>query len=220
MKIAIMQPYFIPYAGYFRLFCAADLFVVYDCVQFPRRSFVHRNKLYTDANMLDWLTLPLQKQAMNTLIQNMLFREEGKLEWKNDLNRFPAFKILEKKYASLFSMIANLDINPAHYIVRSLQEICRILDVPCNVTYSAELAISKEMKGQDRILEIVKHYRATEYINSPGGRELYNESDFERHGVKLTFLPEFKGDYHSIIHYLTDHHPEQIREMLFSQCGS
>ena len=43
--MAIMQPYFIPYAGYFRLFAASDLFVIYDCVQFPRRGWVHRNKL-------------------------------------------------------------------------------------------------------------------------------------------------------------------------------
>ena len=43
--VAIMQPYFIPYAGYFRLFTGADLFVVCDDVQFPRRGWLHRNKL-------------------------------------------------------------------------------------------------------------------------------------------------------------------------------
>ncbi|MEL6186537.1 MAG: WbqC family protein, partial [Myxococcota bacterium] len=31
MRVAIMQPYFMPYLGYFRLFAATDLFVVYDC---------------------------------------------------------------------------------------------------------------------------------------------------------------------------------------------
>ena len=41
-----MQPYFVPYAGYFRLFAASDLFVIYDCVQFPRRGWVHRNKMF------------------------------------------------------------------------------------------------------------------------------------------------------------------------------
>jgi hypothetical protein len=39
VSVAIMQPYFIPYAGYFRLFAATDLFVIYDCVQFPRRGW-------------------------------------------------------------------------------------------------------------------------------------------------------------------------------------
>ena len=40
--VALMQPYFFPYAGYFRLFAAVDTFIIYDCVQFPRRGRVHR----------------------------------------------------------------------------------------------------------------------------------------------------------------------------------
>ena len=55
-----MQPYFVPYAGYFRLFAAADVFVAYDCVQFPRRGWVHRNRLPTATGMSDWLTLPVR----------------------------------------------------------------------------------------------------------------------------------------------------------------
>jgi hypothetical protein len=42
MRIAIMQPYYYPYAGYFRLFAATDLFVIYDCVQWNRQGRVHR----------------------------------------------------------------------------------------------------------------------------------------------------------------------------------
>ena len=44
MRIAIMQPYFLPYAGYFRLFSHTDLFIIYDCVQFIRRGWIHRNR--------------------------------------------------------------------------------------------------------------------------------------------------------------------------------
>ena len=38
MKLGIMQPYFFPYAGYFRLFAHVDEFVIFDCVQFRRRG--------------------------------------------------------------------------------------------------------------------------------------------------------------------------------------
>jgi hypothetical protein len=44
-RIAVMQPYFFPYAGYFRLLQAADHFVLLDCVQFPRRGRVHRTQV-------------------------------------------------------------------------------------------------------------------------------------------------------------------------------
>jgi hypothetical protein len=42
--VAVMQPYFLPYPGYFRLFAAADQVALFDCVQFPRRGWVHRSR--------------------------------------------------------------------------------------------------------------------------------------------------------------------------------
>src|ERR1700750_1484658 len=71
--VAIMQPYFFPYAGYFRLFAASDLFVVYDCVQFPRRGWVHRNRLIDASGRLQWLTLPLEKAPQEVLIRDLRF---------------------------------------------------------------------------------------------------------------------------------------------------
>jgi hypothetical protein len=44
--VSIMQPYFLPFAEYFRLFAASDVFVLLDDVQFPRRGWVHRNRLH------------------------------------------------------------------------------------------------------------------------------------------------------------------------------
>src|SRR5437588_4364462 len=71
--VAIMQPYFIPYAGYFRLFAASDLFVIYDCVQFPRRGWVHRNRLVDRLGVERWLTLPLQKAPQDVPIRDLRF---------------------------------------------------------------------------------------------------------------------------------------------------
>src|SRR3954469_21286194 len=73
LTIAVMQPYFIPYAGYFRLFAASDLFVIYDCVQFPRRGWVHRNKLIDGSGAERWLTLPLGKASQSALIMDLQF---------------------------------------------------------------------------------------------------------------------------------------------------
>src|SRR6185369_7749599 len=73
LTVAIMQPYFIPYAGYFRLFAASDLFVLYDCVQFPRRGWVHRNKLIDAAGVERWVTLPLMKAPQSVLIRDLRF---------------------------------------------------------------------------------------------------------------------------------------------------
>src|SRR5215212_9434208 len=77
LTVAIMQPYFVPYAGYFRLFAASDLFVIYDCVQFPRRGWVHRNLLVDASGEARWLTLPIEKAAQNVLIRDLSFAPTG-----------------------------------------------------------------------------------------------------------------------------------------------
>jgi len=215
MKIAIMQPYFAPYVGYFRLFCAVDLFVIYDCVQFPRRSWVHRNKLYNDVHQLDWLTLPLQKQSMDVFIKDLKFQENTNAEWEIRLNRFSNLAILKNKYPKLMTTLLQLEkYSPLEYIVNCLQAICDILDINFNITYSSKLNLPKEIKGQDRILSIAKYFQATDYINSPGGRALYDENEFLNQGIKLHFLPDYQGDHHSILQCLIDHDANELKNRL------
>lgn len=217
MKIAIMQPYFLPYAGYFRLFCSTDLFVVYDCVQFPRRSWVHRNRIFNNAKELDWVTLPIQKQSQNVLIKDLKFRDTAIFEWETHLLRFSGLEVIKKKYPGLFAAILNINIKPIEYIVNCLCEICYILDIHFNITYSSYLEVPTDVKGQDRIFAIAKHYHATDYINAPGGHALYQESDFLNNGLRLHFLPEYKGEFHSIIQCLMDQKPAELKKMLMLQ---
>src|SRR5882762_7582136 len=87
--VAVMQPYFIPYAGYFRLFAAADLFVVYDCVQFPRRGWVHRNRLPDADGELRWLTLPLATAPREVTIRDLTFRAGASEALSAQFTRFP-----------------------------------------------------------------------------------------------------------------------------------
>lgn len=213
-----MQPYFIPYAGYFRLFHAADLFVIYDCVQFPRRGWVHRNQLYKDNMILDWLTLPLQKQEMNVRIKDLAFRHQANSEWQINLNRFHALNLLKEKHPRLFTILCDLKQNPLDYITNCLREICNLLNISFNIVLSSSLHTPQHLKGQDRILAIAEHFHAAEYVNSPGGRSLYSESEFLKKGIRLFFLPEFKGEYYSIVQSLITHDIDEVREKLVSQC--
>src|SRR6476619_4367948 len=87
--MAIMQPYFIPYAGYFRLFATSDVFVIYDCVQFPRRGWVHRNRLLDASDKEAWLTLHLEKAPLNVLISELRFAPDAGERLDHDLRRFP-----------------------------------------------------------------------------------------------------------------------------------
>ena len=45
MKLGIMQPYFLPYVGYFQLIAAVDKFVIYDNIKYTKKGWINRNRM-------------------------------------------------------------------------------------------------------------------------------------------------------------------------------
>src|SRR5258705_11030314 len=45
MRLAVMQPYFFPYIGYFQLIAAVDLFIVYDNIKYTKKGWINRNRM-------------------------------------------------------------------------------------------------------------------------------------------------------------------------------
>ena len=71
MKVAIMQPTYLPWSGYFGLMQAVDVFVLLDSVQFTRRSWQQRNQIKT-ARGGQWLSVPvLSKGKRDQLIREV-----------------------------------------------------------------------------------------------------------------------------------------------------
>jgi hypothetical protein len=197
--VAVMQPYFIPYTGYFRLFAASDLFVIYDCVQFPRRGWVHRNKLIDPSGVPRWLTLPLAKAPQSILIKDLAFPSDAFELLNQRLQPFTALRKVPADAESIIEALGRVDGTPLHYLERVLERTVGYLGLRWNVVRSSSLGIPQDVRGQDRILEIVRRVGARRYVNSPGGRELYNKDAFARAGVELSFLPEYQGPTYSIL---------------------
>lgn len=65
MKLSIMQPYFLPYSGYFQLIAASDLFVVYDNIKYTKKGWINRNRFLRDGKAVPF-SLPL-KHAPDSL---------------------------------------------------------------------------------------------------------------------------------------------------------
>jgi hypothetical protein len=79
---------------------------------------------------------------------------------------------------------------------------------------SSSLAIPYDLRGQDRILEILRLLGGTRYINAPGGRALYDAGEFERLGIELKFLPPFAGRTNSILYEFFFHPIHALRAEL------
>ena len=59
MKIAIHQPHYLPWLGYFAKWASADLFVFLDTVQYEKNGWQNRNRIKTPDGPR-WLTVPVK----------------------------------------------------------------------------------------------------------------------------------------------------------------
>src|SRR5512140_19777 len=83
-SIAIMQPYFLPYIGYFQLMAAVDKFVVFDDVNYINRGWINRNRLLLNGGAHTF-TVPLRGASQNKLICDIELAEDD--GWRDKLLR-------------------------------------------------------------------------------------------------------------------------------------
>ena len=209
-----MQPYFIPYMGYFRLFTHADIFIILDDVQFPRRGWVHRNRLKNNNNGISWLTLPLKKASQSTIINKIEFSDGAYDQFKKQLPRFKLFHNTAHDEHPFIRLLYRFDISFIEYLILQLNEICVQLRLPFNTIRSSEISIDKTLTGSERIISLVKELNGTTYINASGGAGLYDMETFQKNGIKLMFLPEWNDCYLSILQYLLTEDLDEIRKKI------
>ncbi len=215
--VAVMQPYFYPYMGYYRLMACADIFVIFDCVQFPRRGRVHRTEIPGTKVQPEWLTLPLKRADRHTLIKTIQLSSQ-------------ADKLLQERLAG-YGWYHSANGPLAEWVRRNLQEpgesllplltrqlafVRDQLGFTCKIIHSSQLELEAELRGQDRVLEIVRRLGASTYINSPGGKHLYNNEMFEKSGVALQFLSTYSGQHRHGMKALVSEAPERLREDVLS----
>ena len=207
-----MQPYFIPYAGYFRLFAVADLFVALDSVQFPREGWVHRNRLTGRDGESRWLTLPIQKAPLDTHIRDIRLTSDMRERLAPQMRRFPALLEPNPDAVQLAAAITLPRDSLVDYTIELIEIAARALDLVRPIVRSSSLPLPPELTGQERVIAIAQHLGATTYVNAPGGRDLYDRDAFLAAGLELRFLPRYEGAMASILQRLHDNGASKLRQ--------
>ena len=143
MKIAVMQPYFFPYYGYFNLLNKVDHCVFLDNVQFNRRGWIHRNRLYNSNNELKWLTLPLIKKIRaGTLISDLEFSPQGIVGFQKQKNKFP--RLNNKNFnGELINLIFNLNKNVLNYLTDTILYTSKLLEIRFSWNLASQISYTK-----------------------------------------------------------------------------
>jgi hypothetical protein len=189
-KIAIMQPYFLPYLGYFQLIKAVDEFVIYDNIQFTKRGWIHRNRILQNGQPV-YISLPLKKDSdylnvnQRTLADNYE-QQKSKILAKLKGNYAKA-RNFEKIYNLILDILNYRSSNLFDFILNSIKVICDYLQITTPLIKSSNIEIDHNLISTDKVLEICKRLDADIYINPVGGKQLYDKADFKDKNIELIF---------------------------------
>lgn len=199
MKIAIMQPYFFPYIGYFQLINAVNKFVIYDDVNYIKSGWINRNKILINGKP-SLFTLPLSKISSFKLINELKIDRNNYELWKTKF-----LKKISQAYANAlylnptFKLINNmLNIKDDHISTintKSIITISNYLGINTYFVPSSTVYKNSYLKGYDRIIDICKKEKASQYVNPIGGKNLYQKENFAQNNIKLNFLNSKKIVY-------------------------
>ena len=189
MRLAIMQPYFLPYSGYYQLIAAVDVFVVYDNIKYTKKGWINRNRmLLNGADAM--FSLPLKKDS-DTLdvVQRELSVDFDRTKL---LNQFKGAYRRAPYFTQTFPLLERIvlcdDNNLFRYIYNSLVESCVHLGIDTEIRISSGIDINHDLKSQDKVLALCKAAEADTYINPIGGTELYSRDNFRERDVELKFI--------------------------------
>ena len=190
MKLAIMQPYFFPYIGYFQLLHASDTFVFYDDVNFIKGGWIHRNRVLVGGEPA-YLSSRLSGASSFKKINDIALDPSS--EWRNKLVRkLEHCYSRAPEFSSCFPFISETIKDAGNSLAAlakaSVLRTAEYLSLTRTIVHSSEMQGAEELKGQERILILCKRLAATTYINPPGGRDLYSRETFKQNGIELRFL--------------------------------
>ncbi|MBI5482374.1 MAG: WbqC family protein [Deltaproteobacteria bacterium] len=196
MRLAIMQPYFLPYIGYFQLIGAVNEFITYDNIKYTKKGWINRNRMLRNGQDV-MFTVPLTGASDHlTIVERELAAEFDRAKL---LSQFRGAYLRAPFFESTFPLIERVvnhpDNNLFRFLHNSIMEVCAHLGLKTKITVSSTVPIDPGLKNQDMVLAYCKAAGAETYVNAIGGVELYSKDVFREQGIELRFLKSRPFEY-------------------------
>lgn len=196
MRLSIMQPYFLPYIGYFQLIAASDLFILYDNIKYTKKGWINRNRILQNGRD-NLFSLPLRKDSDFLDIGEREIHEN--FDRSKLLNQFKGAYAHAPYFTKTFPLLEQIihyeDRNLFRFIHHSLIKTCEHLGISTEVRMSSHIEIDHNLKNQDKVLALCKALKADIYINAIGGVDIYSKDEFEINGINLKFIKSKPFEY-------------------------
>jgi hypothetical protein len=203
MKTGIMQPYFLPYIGYFQLINYVDVFVVYDRIEYSKKGWINRNRILKNGHD-DYITLALKKDSDYKFIDERELSDSFPAERTKMIRRIGELYRKAPEFAHVFPLFEEImsydKPNLFEFVFHSLQKITSYLGIQEKLVISSDVKANHDLKSPDRIYDFCKELQADTYVNPIGGMDMYHQDDFAKEGLHLQFLKPKLTEYRQFDH--------------------
>ena len=191
-----MQPYFLPYIGYFQLIAAVDQFIVYDNIKCTKKGWINRNRFLRNGKDT-MFSLSLEKDSDSLdVCERVLAADLDREKLLNQLmgayRRAPHF---EQTFPLIEQVLQYPEPNLFLFLYHGIVKVCTHLGVTTKIIVSSEVNIDHHLQAQDKVLAMCEALGATTYVNAIGGMELYSKETFQGKGIELKFIQSKPFEY-------------------------
>ena len=191
IKGTVLQPTYLPWSGYFDMIDSTDIYVVFDHVQFERKSWQQRNRI-KGPNGAHWLTIPIQKVARDTPICDIrISYDQGdplSKHWKAitfAYQKAPYFAeyrpFFEPIYSKNYTLLRDLNVD-------LIKVICDALGIKMKLAFSSELDLNdQEMGKTEKVINLCKKARITCLYEGKSGQDFMDLALFDREQIDIKF---------------------------------
>lgn len=195
MKLAVMQPYLFPYIGYYQLLVQSDIFVLYDDVTFIKNGFINRNRLKIN-NEAWWFTLPVSQASSHSKIYDIqLLDSRNRKIKKSVLQNYSRAPHFDEVYPIFCRVIDQSDRHAVSMAEASLRLILDYLNLEKKIIRASALEYDRSLPAHLKLISLAKLFDCDHYVNSAGGKALYEKKVFAELGVQLSFLIPALSEY-------------------------
>jgi hypothetical protein len=177
MKVAMMQPGFMPWQGFFELICKSDIFIILDDFQFSVQSYHQRNRLFVNKGQVDWYTVPIQKSvsfggALNDVAINDKIPWRVKT-WKRIQQNYSKASHFHEIASSIEKWLLNSYQSLADQNIAFIKLVCGILNINTEFRLSSQYTTSAHRSH--KVLELLRWCNVTQYLCARGSFEYMKE---------------------------------------------
>jgi hypothetical protein len=215
----ISQSNYIPWKGYFDLINSADIFVIYDVVQFTKNDWRNRNQIIINGSPR-WLTIPVKHQSLTQRIEETLIASPhwAKKHWltiEQNYRKTPGFEIYGEEIRTLYRTIETepllSKVNEAF-----IKTICKILGIKTKIIRASEYSLPEDRIG--RIISLCKQLNCDTYLSGPAAKNYLSPQQLQNAGIELRWM-----DYNNYPRYhqrsQTYSHSVSVLDLLFNTAG-